>query len=45
MVVQIEVVLVVLALGWILSGFAGRSTHWLTRVHLVDPEGSPGSTR
>lgn len=45
MVVEIEVVLVVLALGWILSGFAGRSSHWLTRVHLVDPERSGGSTR
>jgi hypothetical protein len=45
MVIEIEVVLIVLALGWILSGFAGSSDHWLTRVHLDDPERSPGSTR
>ena len=36
MVLELEVVLVVLALVWIASGFSSGSTHWLTRDHLSD---------
>ena len=38
MVLEIEVVLGILALAWIFSGFAGGNTAWLSRVHLFDQE-------
>ena len=35
MVVEIEVVVGILALLWVLSGFGGGHTDWLKRDHLL----------
>lgn len=38
MVLEVEVVLIVLAVGWIVSGLGRGSSHWLTRLHMVDAD-------
>ena len=36
MVLELEVVLAILAVVWIASGFSSGSDHWLTREHMED---------